>query len=122
MYLLQDVVANVACLCAGVVVLDKHFLQSQRPMWELGIVMAALPDDGQSQPGGPQQAPRAVLPVLLMGPTEIEDAYKQHWQPATVEAARSKGFPPATLADLKRLLQHQAIRQDQVRLSSLCYA
>ena len=107
----------------GVVLLDEHFLRSEWPMWELGIMMAALRQSNggpsASQPGSLQQASRTVLPVVLMEFATVKPAYTQHWQHATVEAAAGKGFQPATLADLQRLLEYGAIRQDQVRLPSL---
>ena len=81
-------------------------------MWELGVMMAALPDGEQPEPHT-----RAVLPVFLMDLDDdaVVTAYRQRWTPAAIEKARAKGRPPATVADLKRLLSYQGIRQDQVR-------
>ena len=44
---------------AGVVLLDKHFLRAKWPMWELGVMMAALPDNEQPRltPQGRQHGP-----------------------------------------------------------------
>ncbi len=104
--------------CTGLVVIDEHFLRAKWPMWELGIMMAALLDDAQPQRDSPGQAARAVLPVVLMDFDAVTAAYERHWTPAVIEAARSEGFPPAMLADLRRLFKHQAIRQDQVRVAA----
>jgi len=95
-----------------VVVLTQEFLQREWPMWELGVMMAALPDHEQPEPHA-----RAVLPVFLMDldNNAVVTAYQQYWTPAAIENAREKGRPPATVADLKRLLSYQGIRQDQVR-------
>ena len=85
-------------------------------------MMAALNDDsiaGQSKAGSPQQATRTVLPVVLMEFDAVITAYQQHWQRGTFEDARDEGFSPATVADLRRLLEYGAIRQEQVRLPGL---
>ena len=101
----------------GVVVLDEHFLRSQRTMSELGVLMAALADGGQSQPaaGSQRSASSTILPVVLMEWETLTTIYKDHWKRPIADAARREGFPPATLADLQRLLTYQPIRQDQVR-------
>ena len=99
---------------AGVVLLDERFLRAKWPMWELGVMMEALPDQGQLQPG---PAARAVVPVLLMD-FDAVGTYEEHWTPAATEAARGEGFLPATLADLRRLLVYQGIRQDQVHIAA----
>ena len=79
-------------------------------------MMAALPanEPWQPQPDTTQQAARAVLPVLLMDFEALIATYQAHWTSATTEAARKEGLPPATLADLKRLLAYRGDRQDQV--------
>ena len=79
-------------------------------MWELGLMMAALPDYVLPGP-----AARAVLPVFLMDLGAVKAAYKEHWTPAAIELGTARGFPPASLEDLQRLLSYQGIRQDQVR-------
>ena len=92
-------------------------------MWELGVMMAALPDDSQAQPSTPaNQAARTVLPVVLMDFKRIKAAYQSHWQPAVVRAACDKGLQPATLEDIDRLLGYEGIRQDQVRCEDCGHA
>ena len=102
----------------GVVVIDEDFLRANWPMWELGVMMAALPDDAHPQRNSPGQAARGVVPVVLMDFVAVKATYECHWTPAVIEAARSEGLPPATLADLQRLLSNQGIRQDQVRFAA----
>jgi hypothetical protein len=97
------------------VLLDEEFLRAKWPVWELGVMMAALPDYGQPQPDSPGQARRTVLPVVLMDWEAVTATYVKHWEAEVTEAACSEGLPPATLADLKRLLEHEGIRQDQVQ-------
>ena len=102
--------------------LDEHFLQAKWPMWELGIIMGALLDPGQSQPSAAALAgppARAVLPVVLMDFGAIVATYKKHWTPAVIQAASSEGATPATLADLQRLLTWQGIRQNQVQAEAV---
>ena len=77
-------------------------------------MMAALPHQEKPKSGAPPQAARNVLPVVLMDFETVTAAYEQHWRPGVTEAACREGFPPATLADLQRLLKYQGIRQDQV--------
>ena len=90
-------------------------------MWELGVMIAALPSRGQSQQGSAgQDSTRTVLPVFLMDLEAVTATYEQHWTPAAIEAARAEGLPPAALSDLQRLLGYQGIRQDQVLLPRLC--
>ena len=101
------------------VALDEHFLRAQWPMWELGVIMAALPDRVQPQPDKAKQAARFVLPVILMDFEAVTATYEQHWTPAILQAAHSQGLPPATLADLERLLGYQGIRIDQVHSEAL---
>ena len=78
------------CAGPGVVLLDEHFMRAKWPMWELGIMMAALPDHWQAQPDTPAQAARAVLPVVLMDFAAVTARYEQHWQPAIAAAAAQK--------------------------------
>ncbi len=104
------------CHCAGVVLLDGSFLRSARAMWELGVMMdmAASPDGTQPLPDAPQTAPLTLVPVLLMDAAGVTAAYEQHWTAARTEAARLRGMPPATLADLQRLLTLPGLCQLQV--------
>ena len=123
-----DSAASCPLRCAfvqGVVLLDEHFLRATWPMWELGTMIAALPDHASGQPQPDDAAglgARVVLPVVLMDWKDfdaIKALYVEHWTPAVSEAARCKGLQPATLSDLQRLLSYQGIRQNQVRLSDL---
>ena len=96
------------CRCAGVVLLDGSFLRSARAMWELGVMMdmtASPPTDStQSPPDTPQKAPLTVVPVVLIEADAVAALYQRHWTPDRREAARVRGMPPATLADMQRLL------------------
>ena len=103
---------------SGVVFLDEHCLRGSWPMWELGVMMTALPAEGQQHPGSAAQAARAVLPVFLMPVDAVTATYRQHWTPAAVQEALSKGRQPVTLEDLERLLDNMGSRQEQVRLLS----
>ena len=95
--------------CSDVVLLDEDLLRSARAMWELGAMMADSSANGQTQSESQRlQAALTVVPVLLMEPAAVAAIYEQHWTPALVEAARSKGLPPATLADLQHLLALEA--------------
>ena len=105
------------CTGTGVVVLDEHFLRAKWPMWELGVMMAALSDREQVQTSGQGPAARTVIPVVLMDFETVTATYEQHWTTAVTESARREGFEPAALADLQRLLNFQGIRQDQVRIA-----
>ena len=58
---------------------------------------------------------RIVLPVILMDSQAVLATYTEYWTPAVREAARSQGLRPATLADLRRLLSFQGIRQNQMQ-------
>ena len=102
---------------AVVVIIDEKFLRSPRAMWELGVMMAARRSSKQPQP--PTRAPRpavwTVLPVVLMDPEAVTAMYEQQWTPKLTERARSVGYPPATLADLRCLLGYRGIRRDQAR-------
>ena len=81
---------------------------------------------GQPQRGSSGPPAQIVLPVLLMDPQAVATAYQQLWTPAAVEWARREGLPPASLADVRRLLGHPGIRQYQVhtptRARSVCRA
>ena len=100
----------------GVVVIDEDFLRAKWPMWELGVMMAALPDNGQPEADTLGQATRAVLPVVLMDFDAVTATYERLWTAAVIEAAISEGLQPAKPAELQRLLRNQAIRDDQVQL------
>ena len=91
---------------AGVVLLDENFLRAKWPMWELGVMMAALPDHRQPQSDTAKQAARTVLPVVLMDLDAVAAIYNEHWTSAVTKTAHSEGLPPATLADLQRLLEY----------------
>jgi hypothetical protein len=101
-----------------VVLIDENFLRAKWHMWELGVMMAALPDHWQSQPDTARQA-RAVLPVVLMDSKAVTVTYTEHWTPAATGAALSEGLPPATLADLKRMLHYRGDRKNQVPSAEL---
>ena len=115
----------MVCSGAGarVVLLDEEYLRSTRAMWELGVMMAATATSDQPQPRSSWQTARTVLPVVLMDLDAVTATYEEHWTPAAVEQAHREGLPPATLADVHRLLGHQGVRQDQVRAphSALCH-
>ena len=91
-------------------------------MWELGVVMAALPADGQQQPDSAGQAARAVLPVFLMPVDAVVATYSQHWTPAAEQEARSKGRQPVALEGIERLLGNMGSRQDQVLVPCRLFA
>ncbi len=101
------------------VLIDENFLRAKWPMWELGVMMSALPDSGQPQADTVKQAVRAVLPVVLMDFKAVTATYEAHWTSAATEAARGEGLSPATLADLQRMLQYRGDRQDQVQFAKL---
>ncbi len=111
--------SSLLCSAAGVTIIDEQFLRSPRAMWELGVMMTAIRSSGRPQ-GPPYRysarpAVQIVLPVVLMDLTAVIAVYEQHWTPEVTERACSEGHPPATLADLRRLLEHQGIRQERVR-------
>ena len=99
----------------GVVLLNEQFLRAEWPMWELGVMMAALPDCRQRELDHSRQAARTVVPIILMDIKKVAAVYGEHWTPEVVEAARAEGLLPATLADVRSLLSYVGDRQDQVR-------
>lgn len=48
---------------SGVVLLDERFLRSAWSMWQLGLIMAALP--GQTQPASPRNRRGPLYPWCL---------------------------------------------------------
>ncbi len=114
---MPGIITGFSRSAAGVVIIDEHFLLSPRAMWELGVMMAAIRSSEQPQPPTctPRPAVQTVLPVVLMDLDAVTAVYEQHWPPDVTEMAHSVGLAPATLADLRCLLEHPGIRQDQVR-------
>jgi len=110
------IVTKLPCPLAGLVLLDECLLRSAKAMWQLGVLMnpQAGPGGGQPPTDTRQKALLTVLPVVLVAPGTVLAAYEQHWTPARTEAARSEGLPPATLADVQRLLALPGITQRQV--------